>query len=133
MPDRVLHQRLQHQRRHAGAADAGVHLPVQPQPVAEAHLLDRQVGAGQRQFLVEAAAVSVFGGVMGIVLGVTLAWTISEVGTTSEVQATPAKNHLGEPVADVQACVGRVLRGLAWPCTRSGQPEQVRVQLTLRR
>ncbi|MCA9550530.1 MAG: hypothetical protein KC933_10880 [Myxococcales bacterium] len=62
-----------------------------------------------------------------------LAWTISEVGTTSEVQATPAKNHLGEPVADVQACVGRVLRGLAWPCTRSGQPEQVRVQLTLRR
>ncbi|MCB1182317.1 ABC transporter permease [bacterium] len=31
-----------------------------------------------RQFLVEAAAVSVFGGVMGIVLGVTLAWTISE-------------------------------------------------------
>ena len=30
-----------------------------------------------RQFLVEAAAVSIFGGLMGIVLGVTLAWIIS--------------------------------------------------------
>ncbi len=30
-----------------------------------------------RQFLVEAAAVSVFGGLMGIALGVTLAWVIS--------------------------------------------------------
>lgn len=41
----------------------------------------RAMGATQsnimRQFLVEAAAVSIIGGLMGIVLGVSLAWIIS--------------------------------------------------------
>ena len=39
---RVLHQRLQDQRRHQPRADRLLHLALEAQPVAEAHLLDRE-------------------------------------------------------------------------------------------
>jgi len=53
-----------------------------------------------RQFLVEAAAVSVFGGLMGIVLGVTLAWVISaSAGWTTVISPFSIILSFGVPVA----------------------------------
>ncbi len=51
MLDRVLDQRLQQQRRQARAVGRGVDVPADAQPVAEAHLLDRQVALGQRDLV----------------------------------------------------------------------------------
>ena len=58
---RVLHQRLQHQRRHARAADARVDVPADLQPLAVADLLDRQVALRQVDLLVQRDRVAGIG------------------------------------------------------------------------